>query len=157
MDVSDSLEEALLSRLSSSPTQTLKVAMIFEACRSVQNASGNLEIQESTLQYAINHVDECLEAASRLDSIARRLYITNDAEVLLAKIRYDFQVRAKNGSIILSRTELTSKYAAHGRQRGLNVHELYFRLIPHLITRGEAQALPKEGKLERFAFRSDEK
>jgi hypothetical protein len=151
---SDPLDEPLLSRLSSSPSQMLKVAMIFEACRSVRAASGSLVIQETTLRFAIDHVNECLEAAARLDSIARRIYIANDAEVLLARIRFDFRVCAKNGSIILSRTELTSKYADHGRRgRGLNVQELYTSLIPYLISRGDAKALPKAGKLERYAFR----
>jgi hypothetical protein len=156
MNQSDPLDEALLSRLSSSPTHVLKVAMIFEACRSVRAGRANMEIQESTLQYAIAHVEECLSATTKLDLIARRIYIANDAEVLLAKIRYDFAALNRNGSIVLSRTQLTSKYAAHGtRGRGLNVQDIYLRLIPYLIGRGDAQALPKEGKLERWAFRAE--
>jgi hypothetical protein len=153
MNQSDPLDEALLSRLSSSPTHVLKVAMIFEACRSVRAGRANMEIQESTLQYAIAHVEECLSATTKLDLIARRIYIANDAEVLLAEIRYDFAALNRNGSIVLSRTQLTSKYAAHGtRGRGLNVQDIYLRLIPYLIGRGDAQALPKEGKLERWAI-----
>jgi hypothetical protein len=156
MNASDPLNEPLLSRLSSSPVQTLKVAMIFEACRSAASASGSMVIQETTLQYAIDHVNGCLEAAARLDSIARRIYIANDAEVLLARIRVDFQApqfRVKN-AIVLTRTELTCKYAGHGNNRGLNVQDLYIRLLPYLISRGDAVALPKTGgKRERYAFR----
>jgi Protein of unknown function (DUF3987) len=156
MDRSDPLDEALLSRLSSSPSQSLKIAQIFEACRSVRSGSISREIQEATLHYAIDHVDECLQATTRLDSITRRIHIANDAEVLLAKIRCDFSASTRNAAIILSRTELTSKYANHGRRNyGLNVQDLYLRLIPYLIAQGEAKVLPKEGKLERYAFRAD--
>jgi hypothetical protein len=80
MAASDPLDQPLLSRLSSSPVQTLKVAMVFEACRSVSASSGSTVIQKTTLQYAIDHVNGCLEAAARLDSIARRIYIANDAD-----------------------------------------------------------------------------
>jgi hypothetical protein len=41
------------------------------------------------------------------------------------------------------------------RSRGLRVQDIYLRLIPYLIGRGEAQALPKDGKLERWAFRAE--
>jgi hypothetical protein len=41
------------------------------------------------------------------------------------------------------------------RGRGLRVQDIYLRLIPYLIGRGDAQALPKEGKLERWAFRPE--
>jgi hypothetical protein len=155
LNQTDSLEEALRSRLSSAPTQTFKVAMIFEACRSASSRSSSLEIQAPTLRLAIDHVEECLRAAASLDLIAHRIYIANDAEWLLAHIRLDFRTKAKNGSIILSRTDLTSKYANHG-SRGLSVNDLYQRLVPYLIERRQAKALPKEGKLERYAFRTQD-
>jgi hypothetical protein len=100
----DQFDEPLLSRLSSAPVQVLKVAMIFEACRSVKAGSNNLQIEKSTISLAINHVEECLKAINSvaLETIAHRIYIKNDAEVLLAKIRVDFWKKAKNGSIILS-------------------------------------------------------
>jgi hypothetical protein len=129
--------------------------MIFEACRSASSRSSSLEIQAPTLRLAIDHVEECLRAAASLDLIAHRIYIANDAEWLLAHIRLDFRTKAKNGSIILSRTDLTSKYANHG-SRGLSVNDLYQRLVPYLIERRQAKALPKEGKLERYAFRTQD-
>jgi hypothetical protein len=54
--------------------------MIFEACRSAWKGEANLEIQASTLQLAVNHVQECLQAAGVLDSIALlvRNYIQAD-------------------------------------------------------------------------------
>jgi hypothetical protein len=156
IDETDPLEESLLSMLGTSPTHVLKVAMNFEACRSIYRGSLNREIQEKTLECAIEHVAECERAVMALDLISRRIYIANDAEVLLAKIRCDFWREQKDGSIILSRTQLTSKYAHDGmRSRGLRVQDIYLRLIPHLIGRGEAQALPKDGKLERWAFRAE--
>jgi hypothetical protein len=152
----DPLEESLLSRLGTSPTHVLKVAQNFEACRSVYFLKENHEIQEKTLEYAIAHVAECERAIAALDSITKRIYIANDAEVLLAKIRYDFRALEKDGSIVLTKSQLTSKYAHHGSSRqGLDVQDLYLRQLPFLIGRGDAQALPKEGKLERWAFRTE--
>ena len=152
IDSSDSFDEALRSRLSSAPVQVLKVAMIFEACRSVKTGSSELVIQASTLELAICHIAECLKASAALEAIAQRIYIKNDAEVLLAKIRIDFRVLAKQGSIILSRTDLTSKYAHNGK-RGTSIDDIYLKQIPYLIQIGQAKALPKKGKLERYAFR----
>ena len=91
--------------------------------------------------------------SNRLDAIVQRVYIANDAEWLLARIRSDFVALAKDGAIVLSRTDITSKYANHGR-RGLNVRDLYGKLIPHLIARGSAKLLSKESKLEVYAFRA---
>jgi hypothetical protein len=64
---------------------------------------------------------------------------------------------AKNKTIILSKTELTRRFAANGARRGITVDDLYLRLIliPHLIRVGQAKALPKNGKLERYAFRTE--
>lgn len=149
---SDPYDDALLSRLASSPTAVLKVAGLFEACRSVYLGSSSLVIRESTLQLAIDHVEECTTAAGRLETIADRENTRNDAEVLLATVRIEYQVSARDGAIILSRTDLTNRFAKNGR-RGLTVDDLYLRLIPHLIRVGQAKALPKEGKLERYAFR----
>jgi hypothetical protein len=150
---SDSFDEALLSRLSSAPTGVLKVAMNFEVCRSVKNGSNNLQIQAETMELAIEHIEECLKASTALESIAHRLYIKNDAEVLLAKIHIDFRTLAKNGSIVLSKSELTGKYANHGRRMGVRVDDIYLKQIPYLFQIGQAKALEKNGKLERYAFR----
>jgi hypothetical protein len=149
---SNPFDEALLSRLASAPTSTLKVSMIFEACRSAYAGSNNLVIQEPTLRLAIDHVEECSVAAGHLETIADRQNTVNDAEVLLATIRSEYLASTKNGAITLSRTELTRRFAANSN-RGLTVEDLYLRLVPHLIQIGEAKALPKEGKLERYAFR----
>jgi hypothetical protein len=146
---------AYCSRLSSAPAQTLKVAMTFEACRSVYSGSVSLEIQRLTLELAIEHVEECLSASNRLEAIVRRVHIDNDAEWLLARIRSDFFANVKDGAIVLSRTDITSRYAHHPGRGGLGVRDLYGKLIHHLIARGLAKPLPKDGKLERYAFRAD--
>jgi hypothetical protein len=78
--------------------------------------------------------------------------IKADAEVLLAKIRIDFASRARNGAIVLTKTQLTSRYAHNGK-RGMSANDLYLRQIPHLIHAGQAKPLKKNGKLERYAFR----
>ena len=144
----------MLTALYRTEFHVLKVAMIFEACRSIQADSRNLEIQKHTMKLAIEHIEECLKASSRLEGICRKAYIENDAEWLLARIRNDFRLLAKDGSIILSRTEITSKYANHGHRGAQNVRHIYTHLIPELISQGQATLLQKDGKLERYAFRA---
>jgi hypothetical protein len=152
----DPLDEPLCSRIASAPVQTLKVAMNFEAARAVYAGCAKLQIQEETLDLAIRHVAACHSAAQALDGISRRASIANDAELLLENVRIGFRHKASNGAIILTRSELTRAYANHGH-RDDNVQELYGHLIPRLIQIGEAKALPKEGKLERYAFRTEGK
>ncbi len=155
-DQANPLDEALCSRIASAPAQTLKVAMNFEASRAVYNGSGSLQLQANTIQLAIAHVETCHLAAQALEAISRRAVIANEAELLLERIRADFRSKAKNGAIILTRSELTRAYASHGH-RDNRVEELYRHLIPRLIQIGDAKALPKNGKLERYAFRVEGK
>ena len=81
----------------------------------------------------------------------QRVRIAQEAEVLLARVRIDFRSKRQGNSIILSRSDLTSKFC-HAPGRGFHVHDLYYQLIPYLEARGEARRLRKEGKLERYAF-----
>jgi hypothetical protein len=37
----------------------------------------------------------------------------------------------------------------------LNVNDIYLKQIPYLIRTGQAKALEKNGKLERYAFRTE--
>jgi hypothetical protein len=53
----------------------------------------------------------------------------------------------------LSKSQLTGKYANHGRRTGVRVDDVYLKQIPYLIRIGQAKALEKNGKLERYAFR----
>jgi hypothetical protein len=67
----DPLDDALLSRLATAPTHVLKVAMIFEACRSAKQGSNKLDLEAATLRSAIEHVAECEKAVPLLDTINR--------------------------------------------------------------------------------------
>jgi hypothetical protein len=91
--------------------------------------------------------------------IANRATISADAEVLLAKIRIDFgnlQEQPHKETIMLSRSEITAKYASHtGRRGALSSEDLYLRIIPTLIGQGLAKLAKKEGKLEIYAFRKE--
>jgi len=89
--------------------QVLKVALIFEACRAAMNETELVELRSDTLELAIRHVEECLQAACFLDSIANRVFIAGEAETLLEKIRLDFASLAKNGSIIVTPFPVDSK------------------------------------------------
>jgi hypothetical protein len=164
MDQTDSLhQEAKLSRLSSAPTQTLAIAMIFEATRFAKNANSPLfgndgqwcgVIDEGTLNCAIEHTNQCLKAAEFLDSIANKEVITREAEILLAHVRSDFS-RADD-FIFVTRTDLTRQYCRNsGRAGSWKPDDLYLRFIPHLERRGEACPLVQRGKQEWFVFRAE--
>jgi hypothetical protein len=150
----DPLDEAFLSMISTIPTHVLKTAMNFEACRSVKQGSNKLELEESTLQLAIDHVAECEKAVTMLDAIVARPVIHNDAEVILAGVRDRFRHLATNGEIILSRTQLTNRFANHGN-RGITTDHLYKQIIPHLSQTGQVRVLPKVGRLEQYAFQTE--
>jgi hypothetical protein len=112
-------------------------------------------IEPETLLLAIEHVEESFRAARFLDSIVQRARIAEDAEVLLARVRADFRSKHQANAIVLSRSELTSKFCP-GLGRGFSVHYLYHQLVPWLENRGEARQIQKIGKLERYAFRASE-
>jgi hypothetical protein len=151
----DRLQETELHRLNSSPTQVMKVAIIFEFSRAARDKPFRVSIRDDTLQLAIAHVEQCLEAARFLDLIANRATISDDAEVLLAKIRVDFgHDNPDPNTILLTRSQITAKYAANSSRRGaLTPEDLYLRIIPTLIRQGFAKLAKKEGKLEIYAFR----
>jgi len=150
----DPLDEAFLSRLATTPTHVLKVAMNFEACRSVKQVSNKLVVEESTLKLAIDHVAECEKAVTMLDTIVARPVIHNDAEVILAGVRDRFKHLTANGEIILSRTQLANRFANHGN-RGITTDHLYGQIIPYLSQTGQVRVLPKAGRLEQYAFQTE--
>ena len=148
----DASREAELSRLSSAPMQTLSVAMVFEACRWAKNGgSWTGLIHADTLKLAAKHMGACLEAAERLDCVAHRAELRQDAEILLARVRHDFPTAS--GFHFAGRSELTKRYCANsGRPGAWKPDDLYLRFIPALERLGEARLIRKEGKREVFAF-----
>ncbi len=116
-----------------------------------------LVLHHEMLQLAIEHVEECLKGAALLDSVANRQSIIERAEVFLAYVRTQFRSLAKNGSVILNRTQITHSYAHNANRRSDSpVSDIYERLIPYLIRTGEAQLVAKERKKEIYAFRAEE-
>jgi hypothetical protein len=150
----DPLNETLLSRLATTPTHVMKVAMSFEACRSVEKGSNSLKLEKETLQLAIEHVAECEKAVTTLDRIVARPAIHNDAEIILAAIRDRFAHLTLGDEIILPKTRLTDRFANHGK-RDDNYKHLYEEVIPYLIQTGRARVLPKVGRLEQIAFQAE--
>ncbi len=72
----DSQTEALASILSEEPSHTIKIAMIFEACRWVNDQSREpLIIQQDTLELASQHVNQCIQAGQLLETIGNRAEI----------------------------------------------------------------------------------
>src|SRR6516165_9590723 len=105
---------------------------------------------------AIDHVESCLKAAGSLDQVANRKAIAEQAQILLAYVRTKFRGLARNGSIILIRTQITDSYAHNAsRHSDSPVTYIYDKLIPYLIRIGEAKLLAKEGKKETYAFRTE--
>ncbi len=157
IDQSDSAREDVISRLSSAPMQTLAVAMIFQLSRwALANKASACYIEPETLTLAIEHVEECLKAAEFLDGIANRAKIAGDAEVLLATIRHEFRERAKAGTILLTRTEITRKFCANSSRAGaLKPDDIYLRIIPAMERQGGAKLLRRQPS-ELYAFKAGE-
>ena len=111
-------------------------------------------IEKQTLLTAIEHMGHCLRAASFLDTYSQRDAVREGAEVLLAKVRKDYAGVSRQGTILLSRSELTAKYDPHpGRAGAWSPDDLFLKFIPALIKQGNAQLFEKKGKKEVYAFR----
>ena len=102
-------------------------------------------ISGEVLQYAIEHMVHNLESAQFLDSIADRESVSNNAEILLAKIRKDFQVLSRKGTIFLRRSDITYKYAAHSSRPGAwTPNDIFLKFLPVLIRQGDARLHEKK-------------
>ncbi len=150
-------DEAHLARLNGAPRQVQKVAMLFAASIWAKQGEAAWDgiIDLPTLELAIAHVEHCLATAVRLDTLTERSNITTSADVLLARIRRDFASPdyKRDGYILLTKTNLTAKYAAHtNRAQAWTPDDLYGRFIPDLIARGLAHLHNKEGKKVVYAF-----
>jgi hypothetical protein len=130
--------------------------MLFEACRCVHYGVGIREISHRSLELAIRRVDENLTSAAFLESIADRAVIAQRAELVLATVRRKFHV-ARPATIYATRSELTYEICRNpSRPGGLTTEELYDRIIPFLSAQALAQMVVKKGKLEVFAFQTEE-
>jgi hypothetical protein len=165
----DILDESTRSRLTTACALVVKLAMIFEASCLCYDAkwmphdpqivpdSPPLILKPNIVQLAINHVEACLKAAASLDAIANRGRIAEEAQILLANMRKDFRARARAGSIILTRSQITQTFAHHANRRGgSRIDDIYLKQIPYLTKIGEAKLLSKEGKKEIYAFRVED-
>jgi hypothetical protein len=150
-------KDAHISRLNGQPDHVLKLAMIFELSLWLEmGGEPPKTISPLALETAVLHIGHCIRAGQALDQIANRAKIQADAEILWAKIQMDFPGFRKNGEIILTRTQLTAKYAHHANRPGvLKPDEIYFQIIPDLIRREKAREIPRGGKPSIFAFLAD--
>jgi hypothetical protein len=77
----------------------------------------------------------CHSRNSSLDQVANRKSIAERAQILIAYIRTHFSTRARNGSIILTRTQITDSYAHNAsRHSDSPVSYIYEQLIPWLAS-----------------------
>jgi len=148
--------EVLAARLTSAPSQVIKVAIIYEACRAVHAGWPMLnEFTLEGLESAIGFVDEHLRAAAFLDRYGIRKAAQEQAEIILATIRRDFRAQRPD-TIFLTRTEVTRKFCTNiGRAGSLTPEDLYLRIIPELERQGEVARVVKRGKFEVYAFRTE--
>jgi hypothetical protein len=166
IDACDILDDRTRGRLTTACAWALKLTMIFEAARLCYVArwmprdpqivpdSPDLFLHRETLQLAIDHVEATLKAAATLDRVANRKAIAEQAQIFLAYVRTRFAANARNGSIILTRTQITDSYAHNASRRSDSpVSDIYDRLIPYLIQTGDAKLVAKEAKKEIYAFR----
>jgi hypothetical protein len=147
--------EAEAGRLNGEPMHILKVGMLFTV--SMQTSVIDHVITVPILEYAARHVELCNASAAFMETAGRRESIKEKAEILLARIRADYQnIIDSDGWITLSRSAITAKYAAHPERRGtLTPHEVYNQLIPALCRQRMARLVNKTGKAELWGFRSD--
>jgi hypothetical protein len=151
------LKDAESSRLASEPMQTLKIAMIFQACVCATQGFPLSKITKEVLLCAIDHMAFNLKSAQFLDSIANRESDHGNAEILLAKIRKDFQVLSSNGTIFLRRSDITYKYAPHSNRQGAwTPNDIFLKFLPILIRQGDAGMYEKKGKTEVYAIRDQD-
>ena len=149
--------EAILSRLNSQPIQILKVAMCFQACRAAKTgAVWTGDLDADVLVAAQRHVELCHESTGYMDTVGSRAEVREQAAVIYGRIEHDYKSHAQAGTIILSKSDLTSKFCHHDRRGALRPQELYGRIIPELIRQGRVVELPRVGKLQTYRFVLDE-
>jgi hypothetical protein len=157
----NSSEDSEASRLSSIPMQTLGIAMIFQACVCAKQNTPLHHISGEVLQYAIEHMEGCLEAAKMLSLMADRVPIQNAGEVMLITIRKDWQAMkgwCEGEWIYLTRGQITYKFGRNpDRPTSWLLDDIYNKFIPMLIQEGDARFVSKEGKKETYAFRIEKK
>jgi hypothetical protein len=154
-----STDDAHSSRLNGAPHSVLKIAMLFGASVWAHGTDETWDgvIHREPLELAIQHVDQCLEAAKRLDTLSERAVIKGDADLLLAKVRNDFGSQATGGWIHRTKTQLTSKYAHHSsRLSGWTPDYIYQRLIPSLMKQELATVEEQSGKKTIYGFRVED-
>lgn len=156
----DRRQELQAQLLAEEPSHTLKVAMIFAACEVAADMPGTeVRLSPDILDFANQHVRQCLESALFLENISRQFQTRNQSEAILAKIRTDYADRRQAGgdSIVLNKSELTSRFAPHsGRPGSLTPDDLYTRIIPDLIARDLCRLAEKSGKRVSYAFRLED-
>lgn len=150
--------EAVSSRLNGAPRAVQKIAILFEAtCWAIAENQWKGFIRPETLELAIKHVDRCLDTASKLDALAEKEATAVSAESWLARIRRDFGCKRERGLIVLTKSDLTAKYAPHpARPNALKPADLYERFIPILMDKGLARLAGKDGKQMRYEFTCDD-
>lgn len=153
----DAAAEALGSTLAEEPSRILKRSMIFEVCRWAADSSRKWQvIQADTLEMAAAHEAYCIQASRDLETIGARAEIREHADAILSTI-HTMKAPDSDGWIMLTRSELVSKFAPHPDRKGaMTPARLYAEILPDLMKRGLARLAEKRGKLEIYGFKAED-
>lgn len=148
--------ESLSARLATTPTNVLKVAMIFEACIAISASRGMPQFFSlDALETAARYVEAHMQGAEFIDRYGVRKVIEERAEVVLATVRRKFNATPPD-TIYVTRSDLTRQFCMHtGRRGAMTPEELYLKIIPELERQGEATRVVKQGRFEIYAFRTE--
>lgn len=152
-------DETLAASLNESPARILKLAIIFQACLWAKGRASNpFTVTSSMLELADAHQSACIDSLADIERLSTRAATSENAESIIDVIRAEFD-RAEyleGGAIVLSKSEITRRFAANpGRNGSLTPSILYTRILPELMRRGDAMEIERNGKLVRYAFRRE--
>lgn len=143
---------------------TLKVAMIFQALRVISPNSPNspsawapMKLDKEVLKWANLHVQNRLTDARELDSLGKHDELLRNCELVHSVVVNEFSKKRLDGDvIILTRSDLTTRFCNNPSRNSSLSPSLYTQVIPELIRQGLCAELPKEGRLQRYAFKPDD-
>jgi len=155
--IADTDSEELASLLSEEPSHVLKIAMIFQAARHVVYDVPFNVISKETLELAIDHVRGCVDASESIESANRSESLEEIEDFVYATINdplNNYQRLLGTDAILVTKSELTTRFSPHGNRSKIKTDDLYRRIIPALIKKGLCQT-HKDGRKRLYYFKNE--
>ncbi|MBK1880202.1 hypothetical protein [Pelagicoccus mobilis] len=151
------------SLLANEPTCSLKIGMIFTAFRIILRENyfsknqDSFEMEAEELLYANAHVRQCIQDSMALEKVSQKAEIREDSERIYYNILGNPKglksTERKDGTfIVLTKTQLTSRFANDSRRGGMTIERLYNEIIPDLKRQRKCIELEQVGKKRTFGF-----